>query len=317
MAVKSSGQLSLRYDIAAEVNGASSNISLGALSNTAGFTGQDAMSEFYGYSSAPPNNSYWLGRDTYFRNTLQQPSGNFSGGITLMAWLKPNNTSKKNTRLFAAGGSNKFSRNEIRVHYISSLNRISVEVYDNSGIRRIRRQYPLHNSPNVAITGVSNSSVGWRRSQPGNVDSTTGLAHITATWEGASFGGSYTGLKLYWRGQELTYSVNNNSTSTLTTAYGNYIAVRNFVGSGSSSATLDGYTDNFGVYKRALTPSEVLNVFNAGNINVQSAANSAGIAVADLAHYQGFEGNLTNEQGGATGYTLVLNGSNGSFFAYS
>ena len=316
MAIKSSGSLRLRYDIAVEVNGASSNISLGDLSNVAGFANPDAMSEFYGYSSAPPNTFGWLGRDTYFRNTLKQPSGNFSGGITLMAWLKPNNTSKKNTRLFAAGGSNRLARNEIRVNYIASLNRISVEVYDNSGIRRIRRQYPLHNSPNVAITGVSNSSVGWRRSQPGNVDLTTGLAHITATWEGASFGGSYTGLKLYWRGQELTYSVNNNTTSTLTTAYGDYIAVRNHVGSGSSSATLDGYTDNFGVYKRALTPSEVLNVFNAGNINVQSAANGAGIAVADLAYYQGFEQNLTNEEGGATGYTLVLNGSNGAYYAY-
>ena len=317
MAIKSSGSLRLRYDIAVEVNGASSNISLRALSNVAGFSKQDAMSEFYGYSSAPPNTFGWLGRDTYFRNAVQQPQSTFSAGITLMAWVKPNYPTKKNQRLFGAGGSNRTARNEIRVHYISSLNRISVEVYDQVGVRRIRRQYPLHNSPNVAITGVSNSSVGWRRSQPGNVDSITGLAHITATWEGASFGGSYTGLKLYWRGQELTYSVNNNTTSTLTTAYGDYIAVRNHVGSGASSATLDGSTDNFGVYKRALTPSEVLNVFNAGNINVQSAANSAGIDVAALAHYQGFEGNLTNERGGATGYTLVLNGSNGAYFSYA
>ena len=316
MAIKSSGSLRLRYDIAVEVNGASSNISLGDLSNVAGFTGQDAMSEFYGYSSAPPNTFGWLGRDTYFRNALQQPSGNFSAGITLMAWVKPNYPTKKNQRLFGAGGSNRTARNEIRVHYISSLNRISVEVYDNVGVRRIRRQYPLHNSPNVAITGVSNSSTGWERDQPGNVDPTTGLAHITATWEGASFGGSYTGLKLYWRGQELTYSVNNNTSSTIATAYGNYIAVRNNAGSGASSATFDGYTDNFGVLLRALTPAEVTTVFSKGNINVENAVQSSGIDIAELAYYQGFEQNLTNEQGGATGYTLNLNGSNGAYFAY-
>lgn len=316
MAVKLSGQLSLRYDIAAEVNGASSNISLGDLSNVAGFANPDAMSEFYGYSSAPPNTFAWLGRDTYFRNALRQPQSTFSAGITLMAWVKPNNPNKKNQRLFAAGGNNRLARSEIRVHYISSLNRISVEVYDNNGIRRIRRQYPLHNSPNVAITGVSNSSTGWCRSQPGNVDPTTGLAHITATWEGATFGGSYTGLKLFWRGQELTYSVNNNTSSTLATANGDYIAVRNNVGSGASSSTLDGYTDNFGVFLRALTPAEVTTVFSKGNINVENAVQSSGIDIAELAYYQGFEQNLTNEEGGATGYTLVLNGSNGAYYAY-
>lgn len=316
MAIKSSGSLRLRYDIAVEVNGASSNISLRALSAAAGFSKQDAMSEFYGYSSAPPNTFGWLGRNTYFRNALQQPQSTFSAGITLMAWVKPNYPTKKNQRLFAAGGSNRTARNEIRVHYISSLNRISVEVYDNVGVRRIRRQYPLHNAPNVAITGVSNSSTGWCRAQPGNVDPTTGLAHITATWEGASFGGSYTGLKLFWRGVELTYSVNNNTSSTLATAYGNYIAVRNNAGSGASSATFDGYTDNFGVLLRALTPAEVTTVFSKGNINVENAVQSSGIDIAELAYYQGFEQNLTNEEGGATGYTLVLNGSNGAYFAY-
>jgi hypothetical protein len=53
MPVPSSGQLRLRADIALEVDGSATgdNVSLGTLSNTAGFTEPDAMSEFYGYTS--------------------------------------------------------------------------------------------------------------------------------------------------------------------------------------------------------------------------------------------------------------------------
>lgn len=54
MAVPSSGELELRGDIALEVYGTAtgSNISLGTMSNLAGFSDPDTMSEFYGYSSA-------------------------------------------------------------------------------------------------------------------------------------------------------------------------------------------------------------------------------------------------------------------------
>jgi hypothetical protein len=53
MAVSSSGQLRLRADIALEVDGSATgdNVSLGTLSNEAGFTEPDTMSEFYGYSA--------------------------------------------------------------------------------------------------------------------------------------------------------------------------------------------------------------------------------------------------------------------------
>ena len=53
MPVPSSGELKLRADIANEVDGSTSgdNVSLGTLSNSAGFSEPDAMSDFYGYSS--------------------------------------------------------------------------------------------------------------------------------------------------------------------------------------------------------------------------------------------------------------------------
>ena len=53
MPVPSSGQLRLRADISNEVDGSATgdNVSLGTLSNTAGFTEPDNMSEFYGYTA--------------------------------------------------------------------------------------------------------------------------------------------------------------------------------------------------------------------------------------------------------------------------
>ena len=52
MAIPTSGPLSLYATIGVELGVAQSNVSLGTMSNTAGFTDPDAMSEFYGYSSA-------------------------------------------------------------------------------------------------------------------------------------------------------------------------------------------------------------------------------------------------------------------------
>jgi hypothetical protein len=52
MAIKSSGTLSLRFDIAAEFG--TSRAELRYLSSLAGFSTPDAMSEFYGFSVAPP-----------------------------------------------------------------------------------------------------------------------------------------------------------------------------------------------------------------------------------------------------------------------
>lgn len=51
MGLPSSGQLSLN-DIKTELGAASTNVSLGSMSNTAGFSEPDAISDFYGYSAA-------------------------------------------------------------------------------------------------------------------------------------------------------------------------------------------------------------------------------------------------------------------------
>tara|TARA_B100001287_G_scaffold265512_1_gene258503 strand:- start:974 stop:1825 length:852 start_codon:yes stop_codon:yes gene_type:complete len=74
MAVPSSGQLRLRADINQEVNGndTDNNVSLGTLSNEAGFTDPDNMSEFYGYQACTAPTQ--LGSQSFSINT----SGNLS-----------------------------------------------------------------------------------------------------------------------------------------------------------------------------------------------------------------------------------------------
>lgn len=54
MAVPSSGKLELYGDIGTELGVAQSNVTLHGMSQTAGFSTPDAMSEFYGYSPLPP-----------------------------------------------------------------------------------------------------------------------------------------------------------------------------------------------------------------------------------------------------------------------
>jgi|TARA_R100000479_G_scaffold19299_1_gene7333 hypothetical protein len=83
MPVPSSGQLRLRADINLEVEGndTDDNVSLGTLSNTAGFTEPDTMSEFYGYVGAEPATfgsiSFSNVSDTTMRATvtITNPSG--------------------------------------------------------------------------------------------------------------------------------------------------------------------------------------------------------------------------------------------------
>ena len=75
MPVPSSGQLRLRGDIALEVDGAATgtNVSLCTLSNTAGFTEPDAMSDFYGFSAATPSAEYRFTAPGVYNFTV--PSG--------------------------------------------------------------------------------------------------------------------------------------------------------------------------------------------------------------------------------------------------
>lgn len=231
MAIKTSGQLSLRDDIRAEFGGGTTNISLRSLSATAGFSTPDAMSEFYGYTS----NSHFI-RATGSGYTMTSPTpppqvglGNFaniSGGL----WFRNNAPSKRNQQIMSIGD---YRRSDGRgtddsvifVFYIASLNRISVQVWRN-GSRTNRREYPLHDSRNSGVTGVTNSGAGWYSGQRGSADS-DGFNFISFTVRMYSGGTATNNIDLYWNGRLVPYSVNNNNTSNfpITNISGNFVAI--------------------------------------------------------------------------------------------
>ena len=111
MAVPSSGQLRLRADIALEVDGSATgtNVSLGTLSNTAGFTDPDAMSEFYGYDSDPTRLVYissfgGTNGPTYTSSSLWSQSNSSSEGTncgdTIILSANPTNTTTSGQNIY-------------------------------------------------------------------------------------------------------------------------------------------------------------------------------------------------------------------------
>lgn len=293
MAIKLSGQLSLRYDIAAEISNATNDISLGKESDLAGFSSPDAMSDFYGYS-ASTNDYYREGKGTWYANTTGSPVGQVPSGPTgsctsFNGWFRPNPGKKRNLNLFSCGLTNKgLPRGAFKVHYIANLNRMSLAVYDLNGIRRLRREYPLHDNPNRAITGVTDYRVGWMRDQVGNIPANgKDMCMITATYDGTQ---SYTGLKLYWNGQELTNSVNNNSSSTALWSWHSYIAHGNTHYDGQNTSVFQGRFDSFGIFLEELTAAEVLAIAADGNKMIDASI------PAGHWHGQGYENDTTTQQ---------------------
>lgn len=117
MPVPSSGQLRLRADINQEVNGndTDDNVSLGTLSNEAGFTEPDEMSEFYGYTSctAPSVTTNSMSSVSY---TSMTANGNVTAdnGCTVTErgfYLGTNGSSPTNNTKYTSGsGTGSYSR---------------------------------------------------------------------------------------------------------------------------------------------------------------------------------------------------------------
>ena len=111
MAVPSSGELELRGDIALEVygNATGNNISLGTMSDLAGFASPDAMTDFYGYSSASAP-SVITNSVIYINTTYARFQGNITsdGGsaITQKGFYYGTNPASPTSNTKATAGGN-------------------------------------------------------------------------------------------------------------------------------------------------------------------------------------------------------------------
>ena len=114
MAVPSSGQLRLYADIGVELGVPQSNVSLGAMSNSAGFSEPDSMSEFYGYVDAIPPSVTTLAASSVTGNSMVL-NGNVTsdggGTITQRGFYFGTNNSfpTNNTKYTVSGTTGAFS----------------------------------------------------------------------------------------------------------------------------------------------------------------------------------------------------------------
>ena len=117
MAVPSSGPLALRGNIALEVYGTATgnNISLGTMSDLAGFVAPDTMSEFYGYTSAVAP-SVTTNNISNISTTSVTLNGNITsdGGANITErgfYFGTNSTSPTNNAKYTVGGTTGYYSN--------------------------------------------------------------------------------------------------------------------------------------------------------------------------------------------------------------
>ncbi len=109
MAVPSSGQLRLYADIGVELSVAQSNVSLGSMSNSAGFPEPDAMSDFYGYvdaiaPSVTTNSASSVGQTSFTANGNVTSDGG-SGIIQRGFYVGTNSASPTNNSKYTTSGT--------------------------------------------------------------------------------------------------------------------------------------------------------------------------------------------------------------------
>ena len=214
MALQSSGQISLN-DIKTELGAASTDVSLRAMSNTAGKASPDAISEFYGYS-ASVTQYYWdLSNDIKWDSAVTKPVPTSSSDMTISLWIRPQWTATDlNLIVFDLTPSGTTSTaNRFFLQYDYGLNRF-IARYRSASVN-FDRQWALHSNNSATGTGTSSTNY-WTSSNRGNTNS-DGFVNLILTYDGSQSTGA-AAFKIYWNGSELTSTAasGNGSRSNMT-----------------------------------------------------------------------------------------------------
>ena len=290
MAITSSGQIKMS-EIAVEfgIDAAEPNQSLTGFSdgsfgaiNTNSSSYPDgetphSMSEFYSYDhdAAPAysNTRYYQndGTGDYINCTTSTSpfSINTTQDLSFCFWVRQTG-SKQNQLMFNFGNTNANGNNRIFLSYSANLNRFIFRYRSNSV--NFDRQWGLHD--NSSVTGISSSSTGWTSSSRGNTNG-DGFCMITGTYD-ASQSNAANAFKLYWNAGELTsQAVANSGTRTAMTAIRGRIGENLHLTDSAGNATLD--YDEFKIFNKVLSSSEVTTLYNSGTIADSSQTVSSGL----------------------------------------
>ena len=299
MALQSSGQITLS-EIWSEYNsgatpGANQNISLGSLSvNTADGGGDpDAMSEFYGLSSAPALvNTENFAISTYVGNGSTQtidaaPAsksavfngtnskidvGNqtwFNSNFTLSMWFYPSDVSGTSIQMLAA--------KRVTSDYTTQINLF------------IREQNA--SNPQKAAFSIGGGSPNFNYLYSSNT-------YNLNSWNFMAVKISGTAMSITLNGIETTATfVGTRQTNTSTIRFGNKYGTDN-------DYPFDGRLDQIRVYTSALSSSDIINLYNETNVPTSNL----------VAHYK-LDGNANDSAGSyngtATNITYIANAAVG------
>ena len=296
MALQSSGAISIS-DIKTELG--SSSYSLTTLSGEASKSAPHGMKEFYGYSSTPAysNTRFYEndGTSDYIDcTTTSSPfSINTTQDLSFSFWVR-NRGSKQNQLLYNFGNTTANGNNRMFLTYSSNLNRLVARYRSNSV--NFDRQWSLHD--NQSVTGVS--STGWSSTNRGNVQSQN-FCMITITYD-ASQTNAGNAFKMYWNTNEATtQAIANSGTRTAMNATKGRIGENLHLTNSAGNANLD--YDEFKIYNKVLSSSEVTTLYNSGVIADSSQTVSSGLITEWT-----FDNNNANDSAGA--YTCSIVGGN-------
>lgn len=243
--------------------------------------------------------------------TTQEPTSDIrltdSSTFTINFWVKVGWNSSldgegRNIGLFTFGANSTTPgrtdsayNNTFRLFYDERLNRLYVQFlnYNNSNYYS-QNFWVLHS---LSSTGLG--STYWSDTNRGNVNS-NGFSMLTLTYNGST---SRNNMRLYWNGVDIgnSYYSNGQSNGTLsmntTSARGINLLGYAFTNAGTFDAVsgrnggnnTGTYIDEFSIWDKVLTSSEITTLYNSGNGDTISVTKQP----TDLIAYWNFDGDST------------------------
>ena len=295
MALQSSGQISLN-DIKTELGAASTDVSLRAMSSTAGKASPDAISEFYGYANYSNVKFYENDGtgDEISGSTGSAPfTINSTQDLSISMWVRPQNTATQNHLMINFSNTTSNGNNRLFISYTASVNRIITRVRTNSS--NFDRQFALHD--NSTQTGFSNSNA-WSKTNRGNTNA-AGWTNLTVTYDASQTSGD-AAFKLYWNGSECTSTAASSNGSRGSIAATNYKIGENVHATNSGGNAFMDF-DEIKVYDRIISGSAITSIYNSGVI-----ADSSQTSSTNLLTEWTFEGSNANDSNSR--YTSSITG---------
>ena len=224
-----------------------------------------------------------------------------SGALTISFWVRNNGSAHQNHQIvnIAPGFS---SNDRLMIDYNTTNNQLRFNHRQGSS-NNIRAYYMNNNSSKTGLSG------NWTSTNRGTTNSNN-WNMLTYVYDGKKSG--LNGLTVWWNNQQLDYQVNSTSGSRSNLSMTNIRFGENIHTSGSAgNATMD--FDEFKIYSRLLSSTEINSLYQAGSTNPASAA-AAGVT-SNLISQIRFDGGVVSDaEGHFTGTAGAYNG--GQFIAY-